>query len=183
MNALHWAALHGKYVLLQPLILINIIFYPLSCSCFLVCLFTLYISPRIASFLKANDGWDINSIGSSGNTSSLFLLPSSFFLLPSSFSFTFIPSFYSLHCFFVSLSSSLERTPLHCLAEGEGDNCGSMDDRIQLAEMFISDPDIKVYHHSPSLPSLSFTPSSSFPSSFPLPLPLSSLTNTFQSTT
>ena len=165
MNALHWAALHGKYVLLQPLIFINIIFYPLSCSCFLVCLFTLYISPRIASFLKANDGWDINSIGSSGNTSSLFLLPSSFFLF-----FHLHPFFLLSSLFFVCLSSSLERTPLHCLAEGEGDNCGSMDDRIQLAEMFISDPDIKVYHHSPSLPSLSFTLSSSFPSSFPLPL-------------
>jgi len=36
-----------------------------------------------------------------------------------------------------------ERTPLHCLAEGDGDASGTLEDRLQLAELLTSDPNIK----------------------------------------
>jgi len=56
---------------------------------------------KFAQFLKENNLWDVNSIGSN------------------------------------------ERTPLHCLAEGDGETSGSLNDRIALAELFVNDPSIK----------------------------------------
>jgi len=43
----------------------------------------------------------------------------------------------------VNSVGNTDRTPLHVLAEGDGDASGSVDDRVQLAELFVNDPNIK----------------------------------------